>query len=95
MLDGPLYRRAVALLKGQHELAQPVNSRSAPVQTARARQHLPRVLGIHVVSRGASDIVGSLAVALQLGVTVDDFAEMHHIYPSFSEGLKAAAEQAA
>ncbi len=54
-----------------------------------------RVLGIHVVSRGASDIVGSLAVALQLGVTVDDFAEMHHIYPSFSEGLKAAAEQAA
>ena len=54
-----------------------------------------RVLGFHVVSRGASDIVGSLAVALQLGVTVDDFAEMHHIYPSFSEGLKAAAEQAA
>ena len=54
-----------------------------------------RVLGVHVVSRGASDIVGSLAVALQLGVTVDDFAEMHHVYPSFSEGLKAAAEQAA
>jgi pyruvate/2-oxoglutarate dehydrogenase complex dihydrolipoamide dehydrogenase (E3) component len=54
-----------------------------------------RVLGVHVVSRGASDIVGSLAVALQLGVTVDDFAEMHHVYPSFAEGLKAAAEQAA
>jgi pyruvate/2-oxoglutarate dehydrogenase complex dihydrolipoamide dehydrogenase (E3) component len=54
-----------------------------------------RVLGVHVVSRGASDIVGSLAVALQLGATVEDFAEMHHVYPSFSEGLKAAAEQAA
>jgi pyruvate/2-oxoglutarate dehydrogenase complex dihydrolipoamide dehydrogenase (E3) component len=54
-----------------------------------------RVLGVHVVSRGASDIVGSLAVALRLGVTVDDFAEMHHVYPSFAEGLKAAAEQAA
>jgi mercuric reductase len=54
-----------------------------------------RVLGVHVVSRGASDIVGSLAVALQLDVTVDDFAEMHHVYPSFAEGLKAAAEQAA
>jgi pyruvate/2-oxoglutarate dehydrogenase complex dihydrolipoamide dehydrogenase (E3) component len=54
-----------------------------------------RVLGVHVVSRGASDIVGGLAVALRQGVNVDDFAEMHHVYPSFAEGLKAAAEQAA
>jgi mercuric reductase len=54
-----------------------------------------RVLGVHVVSRGASDIVGSLAVALALGATVDHFAGMHHVYPSLSEGLKAAAEQAA
>ncbi len=53
-----------------------------------------RVLGVHVVSRGASDIVGSLAPALQLGVTVDDLAFVHHIYPSYSEGLKAAAERA-
>jgi mercuric reductase len=53
-----------------------------------------RVLGVHVVSRGASDIVGSLAVALKLGVTVDDLAEIHHVYPSYSEGLKAAAEKA-
>ena len=54
-----------------------------------------RVLGVHVVARGASDIVGSLPLALQLGATVDDFARVHHVYPSFSEGLKAAAEQAA
>ena len=53
-----------------------------------------RVLGVHVVSRGASDIVGSLAVALKLGATVDDLALAHHIYPSFAEGVKAAAEQA-
>jgi pyruvate/2-oxoglutarate dehydrogenase complex dihydrolipoamide dehydrogenase (E3) component len=53
-----------------------------------------RVLGVHVVSRAASDIVGALAPALKLGVTVDDLAFMHHIYPSFGEGLKAAAEQA-
>jgi mercuric reductase len=53
-----------------------------------------RVLGVHVVSRGASDIVGSLAPALKLGVTIDDLAYMHHVYPSYSEGLKAAAEKA-
>jgi mercuric reductase len=54
-----------------------------------------RVLGVHVVCRGASDIVGALAVGLRLGATVDDLAAMHHVYPSFAEGLKAAAEQAA
>jgi pyruvate/2-oxoglutarate dehydrogenase complex dihydrolipoamide dehydrogenase (E3) component len=53
-----------------------------------------RVLGVHVVSRGASDIVGGLAVAIQLGAKVDDLALIHHVYPSFSEGVKAAAEQA-
>ena len=53
-----------------------------------------KVLGVHVVSRGASDIVGSLALALRLGVTVDDMALVHHVYPSYSEGLKAAAERA-
>jgi mercuric reductase len=53
-----------------------------------------RVLGVHVVSRDAGNIVGTLAVALGLGASVDDLAAMHHVYPSFSEGLKAAAEQA-
>ena len=53
-----------------------------------------RVLGLHVVSRAASDIVGAFTPALKLGVTVDDVALMHHVYPSYSEGLKAAAEQA-
>ena len=53
-----------------------------------------RVLGVHVVSRAASDIVGSITPALKLGLTVDDLAFMHHVYPSYSEGLKAAAEKA-
>jgi pyruvate/2-oxoglutarate dehydrogenase complex dihydrolipoamide dehydrogenase (E3) component len=38
--------------------------------------------------------VGSLVPAMQLGLRVEDLAQMHHIYPSYSEGLKAAAEQA-
>lgn len=54
-----------------------------------------RVLGIHLVCRAASDIVGTLAIGLRLGATVDDLAAVHHVYPSFAEGLKAAAEQAA
>ncbi len=57
-------------------------------------QETRRVLGVHVVSRGASDIVQGLAVALSLGATVDDLALAHHVYPSWGEGVKAAAEQA-
>ena len=53
-----------------------------------------KVLGIHVVSRGASDVVQGLAPALRLGVTVEDLARAHHTYPSFGEGVKAAAERA-
>jgi mercuric reductase len=53
-----------------------------------------RVLGVHVVCRGASDIVGALAPALNLGATIDDLALVHHVYPSYSEGVKAAAEGA-
>ncbi len=54
-----------------------------------------RVLGVHVVSRNASDIVQGLTHALRLGVTVDDLASAHHVYPSWGEGVKAAAESAA
>lgn len=53
-----------------------------------------RVLGVHVVCRGASDIVQGLGVAIKLGARVDDLAKAHHAFPTFAEGLKAAAEQA-
>jgi mercuric reductase len=53
-----------------------------------------RLLGLHVVSRGASDIVQGFVFALRAGSTVDDLAQMHHVYPSWGEGVKGAAEQA-
>jgi mercuric reductase len=53
-----------------------------------------RVVGVHVVSRGASDIVQGLSVALKAGIVVDDLALAHHVYPSYGEGIKAAAERA-
>ena len=53
-----------------------------------------RVLGLHVVCRGASDIVQGFSIAMRLGVTVDDLTNAHHTFPTFGEGVKAAAEQA-
>jgi mercuric reductase len=52
-----------------------------------------RVLGLHVVSRNGGDVVQGLALALKLGATVDDLAAMHHVYPTYGEGVKAAAER--
>ena len=53
-----------------------------------------KLLGVHVVSRGASDIVHGFALAMRLGATVDDVARSHHAYPTLAEGIKAAAEKA-
>jgi len=53
-----------------------------------------RVLGLHVVAPNAGDIVNSFSLGLRLGATVDDLAAMHHVFPTFAEGMKAAAEQA-
>ena len=53
-----------------------------------------RVLGLHVVSRSAGEIVQGFSLGLRLGATVDDLASMHHVFPTFGEGLKAAAERA-
>jgi mercuric reductase len=53
-----------------------------------------RVLGLHVVSRNAGDVVQGFSLGLRLGATVEDLAAMHHVFPTFGEGVKAAAEQA-
>ncbi len=52
-----------------------------------------KVLGIHVVSRSAGEIVQGLSLALRFDATVDDLAAMHHVFPTFGEGVKAAAER--
>jgi mercuric reductase len=53
-----------------------------------------RLLGVHVVAPNAGDIVQGLAVAMRLGATVDDLANVHHAFPTLGEGIKAAAEKA-
>ncbi|MEK6274476.1 MAG: NAD(P)/FAD-dependent oxidoreductase [Actinomycetota bacterium] len=53
-----------------------------------------RLLGLHVVAPNGSDVVQGFSLALRLDATVDDLAQMHHVFPTFGEGVKAAAEQA-
>jgi pyruvate/2-oxoglutarate dehydrogenase complex dihydrolipoamide dehydrogenase (E3) component len=53
-----------------------------------------RVVGLHVVAPNASDIVQGFSLALKFEATVEDLATMHHTFPTFGEGVKAAAEKA-
>ncbi|MDQ2982520.1 MAG: NAD(P)/FAD-dependent oxidoreductase [Actinomycetota bacterium] len=53
-----------------------------------------RVLGLHVVAPHASEVVQGFSIGLRLGVTIDQLAEAHHVFPTIGEGVKAAAEQA-
>jgi mercuric reductase len=53
-----------------------------------------RLLGLHVVAPNGSEIVQGLSLALRFDATVDELARMHHVFPTFGEGVKAAAEQA-
>ena len=52
------------------------------------------MLGLQVVSRNASDVVQGFSLGLRLGATVDELTRMHHVFPTYGEGVKAAAEQA-
>jgi mercuric reductase len=53
-----------------------------------------RLLGLHVVAPNGSEIVQGFSLALRFDATVDELARMHHVFPTFGEGVKAAAEQA-
>jgi mercuric reductase len=53
-----------------------------------------RVVGIHVVSRSAGDVVQGYVHAIAGGITVDEIAAAHNVFPTFAEGVKYAARRA-
>jgi mercuric reductase len=53
-----------------------------------------RLLGLHIATRGAGELIQGFAVALRLGATVDDLALGHYAFPTHGEGVHYAAEAA-
>ncbi len=51
-----------------------------------------RVLGVHIVSPIAADMIHAAAYALRGSLTVEDIIDTVHTFPTFSESLKIAAE---
>ncbi len=53
-----------------------------------------RVLGAHVVGPNASEIIGEMGLAVELGATLEDVAGTVHAHPTLPETLMEAAEAA-
>jgi dihydrolipoamide dehydrogenase len=51
-----------------------------------------KILGVHIVGAHAADLVHEAAMAMQVGATVSQMADMIHAHPTLSEGMMEAAE---
>lgn len=51
-----------------------------------------RLLGVHILGPGASDLISEAVLALEMGATAEDLALAVHPHPTLSEGLMEAAE---
>jgi dihydrolipoamide dehydrogenase len=54
-----------------------------------------RLLGVHIVGAHAADLIHEAALAMQVGATVHQVAEMIHAHPTLAEGMMEAMEDVA
>ncbi len=50
-----------------------------------------RVLGVHIVGAGASDLIAEATVAIEFGASAEDIARSVHAHPTLPEALREAA----
>ena len=51
-----------------------------------------KVLGVHIVSPQAADLIHEATLAVKFGLTVDDIIDTVHVFPTLSEGIKRVAQ---
>jgi len=49
------------------------------------------ILGVHIISAGASDLIAEAAVAMEFKASAEDIARICHPHPSLSEVMREAA----
>ena len=50
------------------------------------------VLGVHIVSPHAADLINEATLAVKFGLTIDDIIDTVHVFPTLSEGIKRVAQ---
>jgi dihydrolipoyl dehydrogenase len=53
-----------------------------------------KILGVHMLGTHAADLIHEAALAMQVGATVEQVADMIHAHPTLAEGFMEAAEDA-
>jgi len=51
-----------------------------------------RILGVHIVSPDAAELIHEATLAVKFGLTVDDVIDTLHVFPTLSEGIKRVAQ---
>lgn len=50
------------------------------------------ILGVHIVSPNAADLIHEATLAVKFGLTIDDIIDTLHVFPTLSEGIKHVAQ---
>ncbi len=50
-----------------------------------------QILGGHIIGHNAGELIHEIALAMKAGLTIDVLGEMIHAFPTYSEGVAAAA----
>ena len=51
-----------------------------------------KILGVHIVSPDAADLIHEATLAVKFGLTIDDIIDTVHVFPTLSEGIKRVAQ---
>lgn len=51
-----------------------------------------KVMGVHILSPVASEMIHEAVLAVRCGLTVDDIIDTVHVFPTYSEAIKIAAQ---
>ncbi len=51
-----------------------------------------KIIGAHILAAEAGEMITEPALAIKLGLTIEDLASMFHPYLTLSEGIKLAAQ---
>jgi len=51
-----------------------------------------KIMGVHVLSNEAADLIHEVAIAVKFGLTIDNIIDTVHVFPTLSEAIKLVAQ---
>lgn len=76
---------------GQVPKALAVNDTRGLVKMV-AHHETGKVMGVYILAPHAAELIHEAALAVRFGLTIDDLIETTHVFPTYCEGIKMAAQ---